>query len=148
MAHRPQSEWASVVVVRGLSCSVAYEIFPDQALNPYPLHWQADSYPLYHQESPPYGFDVATTLTPAEWIQMCVCKGIKCNTNNCFLQIMLLFPSGWLMNSVRADLLSVLLITVVNGVVCRPFPPQELGIHSLAADVLPADGLPRTMPCS
>ena len=138
MAHRPQSEWASVVGVHGLSCSVAREIFPDQALNPYPLHWQVDSYPLYQQESPPYSFDVATTLIPgmfshAEWIQLCVCNGIKCTTNNCFLQIMLLFPSGWLINSVRADLLSVLLITGVNGVVYRPFPPQELGIHSPAA---------------
>ena len=69
----------------------------------------------------------------AEWIQLCVCNGIKCTTNNCFLQIMLLFPSGWLINSVRADLFSVLLITGVNGVIYRPFPPQELGIHSLAA---------------
>lgn len=71
-------------------------------------------------------------FSQAEWIQMCVCNGIKCTTNNCFLQIMLLFPSGWLINSVRAGLLSVLLITVVNGVVYHPFPPQELGIHSLA----------------
>ena len=34
---------ASVVVVRGLSCSVACGIFPDQGSNPCPLHWQADS---------------------------------------------------------------------------------------------------------
>ena len=37
---------------RGLSCSVACGIFMDQGLNPGPLHWQADSYPLYHQGSP------------------------------------------------------------------------------------------------
>ena len=33
----------SVVVVHGLSCSVACGIFPDQGSNPCPLHWQADS---------------------------------------------------------------------------------------------------------
>ena len=33
----------SVVVAYGLSCSAACEIFPDQGLNPCPLHWQADS---------------------------------------------------------------------------------------------------------
>ena len=26
-------------------------IFPDQGLNPCPLYWQVDSYPLYHQGS-------------------------------------------------------------------------------------------------
>ena len=34
---------ASVVVVHGLSCSAACEIFPDQGSNPCPLHWQVDS---------------------------------------------------------------------------------------------------------
>ena len=33
----------SVVVVHGLSCSTACGIFPDQGLNPCPLHWQVDS---------------------------------------------------------------------------------------------------------
>ena len=33
----------SVVVAHGLSCSAARGIFPDQGLNPCPLHWQADS---------------------------------------------------------------------------------------------------------
>ena len=42
----------SVVVEHGLSCFVACGIFPDQGLNLCPLHWQADSYPLYHQGSP------------------------------------------------------------------------------------------------
>ena len=32
-------------MVRGLSCSAACGIFPDQGLNLYPLNWQADSYP-------------------------------------------------------------------------------------------------------
>ena len=42
----------SVVVAHGPSCSVARGIFPDQGLNPCPLHWQADSQPLCHQGSP------------------------------------------------------------------------------------------------
>ena len=42
----------SVVVAHGPSRSVACGIFPDQGLNPCPLHWQADSQPLRHQGSP------------------------------------------------------------------------------------------------
>ena len=34
---------ASVVVVHGLSCSVACGMFLDQGSNPRPLHWQVDS---------------------------------------------------------------------------------------------------------
>ena len=41
----------SVVVAHGPSCSEACGIFPDQGLNPCPLHWQADSQPLRHQGS-------------------------------------------------------------------------------------------------
>ena len=39
-------------MTRGLSCSTACGIFPDQGSNPYPLHWQADSQPLRHHGSP------------------------------------------------------------------------------------------------
>ena len=50
------SSWAlecgSVAVVHGLSYPKAGGIFPDRGSNPCPLHWQTDSYPLYHQESP------------------------------------------------------------------------------------------------
>ena len=42
----------SVFVAHGLSRSAACGIFPDQGLNPCPLHWQADSQPLRHQGSP------------------------------------------------------------------------------------------------
>ena len=42
----------SVVVVNRLSGSMACGIFPSQGLNPCPLHWQLDSYPLRHQGSP------------------------------------------------------------------------------------------------
>ena len=42
----------SVVVAHGTSRSAACGILPDQGSNPCPLHWQADSQPLRHQESP------------------------------------------------------------------------------------------------
>lgn len=35
-----------MVAAHGLRCSKACEIFPDQGLNPYLLHWQVDSSPL------------------------------------------------------------------------------------------------------
>ena len=46
----------SVVVAHGPSCCAACGIFPDQGLNPCPLHWQADSQPLRHQGSPIFSF--------------------------------------------------------------------------------------------
>ena len=48
--HRLEST-GSVATVQGLSCSMTCGIFPDQGWNPCPLHWQADSLPLDHQES-------------------------------------------------------------------------------------------------
>ena len=42
----------SAIVAHGRSCSAACGIFPDQGLNPCPLHRQADSQPLRHQGSP------------------------------------------------------------------------------------------------
>ena len=42
----------SVAVAHGPSCSAACGILPDQGSNPCPLHRQADSQPLRHQESP------------------------------------------------------------------------------------------------
>ena len=41
-----------IVVVHGLSCSVACGIFPDQGSNPCLLHWQVGSLPLSYQGSP------------------------------------------------------------------------------------------------
>ena len=38
---------ASVVVMHRLSCFMECGIFLDLGSNPCPLHWQADSYPLY-----------------------------------------------------------------------------------------------------
>ena len=42
---------SSVDVAHGLNCPTLCGIFPDEGLNPYPLYWQADSYPLPHQGS-------------------------------------------------------------------------------------------------
>ena len=42
----------SVVVVHGLSCSMACEVFLDQGLNPCLLHSQEDSYLLHHHGHP------------------------------------------------------------------------------------------------
>ena len=46
----------SIVVVDGLSCSVARGIFPDQTSNLCALPWHMDSYPLYQQGSSLYDF--------------------------------------------------------------------------------------------
>ena len=48
----PPLEHGSIVVHRP-SCSVICGIFPEQGSNLYPLHLQADSYPLHRQERKP-----------------------------------------------------------------------------------------------
>ena len=47
VAHGLRGLWhlGLVVVVHGLSCSVAFGIFLDQGLNPCPVHSQVDSMP-------------------------------------------------------------------------------------------------------
>ena len=52
LRSRGSRRTGSVIVAHGPSCSVACGIFPDQGLNPCPLHWQADSQPLRHEGSP------------------------------------------------------------------------------------------------
>ena len=61
----------SVIVAHGPSCSAACGIFPDQGLNPCPLHWQADSQPLRHQGSPSYLFysSVYMSIPISQFIQ-------------------------------------------------------------------------------
>ena len=44
-------------MAHGPSCSATCGIFPDQGLNPCPLHWQADSQPLCQQGSPGCWFE-------------------------------------------------------------------------------------------
>ena len=46
----------SAVVAHGLSVSAACGIFSDCGLNPCPLHWQADFYPLCLQGNPNHWF--------------------------------------------------------------------------------------------
>ena len=60
--RRLQGAQASVVAVHGLSGSVACGISPNQESNLCPLHWQVDSYPLYHQEVPSFGFGMKVTV--------------------------------------------------------------------------------------
>ena len=48
------SSTGSVVMALRLTHSRACGIFPDQGLNPCLLHWQVDSFPLSHQESPSF----------------------------------------------------------------------------------------------
>ena len=60
----------SVVVAHRPSCSAACGIFPDQGLNPCPLHWQADSQLLRHQERPPF-----LTFELQKYIALCDLEG-------------------------------------------------------------------------
>ena len=54
----------SAIVAHRPSCSAACGILPDQGSNPCPLHWQADSQPLCHKESPlPYVFKRTKHIT-------------------------------------------------------------------------------------
>ena len=51
IGSRPQAQFCSSklrVVAHRLSCSASRRIFLDQGLNLCLLHWQVDSYPLYH----------------------------------------------------------------------------------------------------
>ena len=58
----------SVIVAHGPSCSAACGIFPDQGLNPCPLHWQADSQPLRHQGSPKHNFYIHGETKKSTWL--------------------------------------------------------------------------------
>ena len=63
-------------------------IFPTQESNPHLLHWQADSYPLYHQEGPLTAtlcsdFHICQDLTWALYSilsSMCVLAAQSCPT--------------------------------------------------------------------
>ena len=52
--HSGSGPAGSVLVEPRLSCSEACGIFPDQESNLCPLRWQAGSFPLYFQGSPPF----------------------------------------------------------------------------------------------
>ena len=57
----------SVVPARGLSCSEACGIFPDQGSNLRLLHWQADSLPRSYQGSPQIPSFYRDTCHPEFW---------------------------------------------------------------------------------
>ena len=62
---------SSVVAACRLSCSAPCGIFPDQGTNLCLLHWQADSYPQYHQGSPRQPLSALisppTSAEPVRW---------------------------------------------------------------------------------
>ena len=58
VAEQGLKRTGSIVVVHGFSCSAACGILPDQGLNLRLLHWQVDSLPLSHRESPPVFLDL------------------------------------------------------------------------------------------
>ena len=87
----------SVVVAHGPSFSAACGIFPDQSLNPCPLHWQVDSQPLRHQGSPPFllsrflGFSSKSILRKSY-----ACFAASLFIIYCFIWVILYQYSGWL----------------------------------------------------
>ena len=81
---------SSVIVAHGPSCSVACGIFPDQGLNPCPLHWQADSQPLRHQGSPP---SISYSVLFFH-LQICSVPSLSPLTQWCHHQLRL-FPLDW-----------------------------------------------------
>ena len=64
-----------MVVAPGLSCSMACKVFLDQGLNPYLLHWQADSLQLSHQGTLETEFLIVMSLTSQMWIVDIVLNG-------------------------------------------------------------------------
>ena len=60
------------LVMHRFTCSSAYGIFLDQESNPCALHWQVDSYPVYHQGSPGKHFlvEIMACVCWVGWIQL------------------------------------------------------------------------------
>ena len=81
----------SVVVAHGPSCSAACGIFPDQGLNPCPLHWQADSQPLHHQGSPDMYFllNIIEVVDLQYYVNFfCTAKGLSYTYNYTLFHIL------------------------------------------------------------
>ena len=75
----------SVNVTQGFCCSTTCGIFPDQGSNPCPLHWQADSYPLYSQGSPPYSI-----------VYICICVYIFIHKHRVCMYMYTYYPPYFL----------------------------------------------------
>ena len=70
----------SVIVAHGPSCSAACGIFPNQGLNPCPLHWQADSQPLRHQGSPYFIFIQKVLISYLFYTLVYICQSQSPNS--------------------------------------------------------------------
>ena len=71
-AYRLQQLWLLGSIVTGFSCFLACGSFQDQESNPSTLHWQVDSYSLYHQGSPVLPiFDHINGITEYEFSVCC-----------------------------------------------------------------------------
>ena len=79
-ARRFQHSWhsGSEAMTQGLSCSAACGISSHQGLTLCPLHWQADSYPLYHLGSPHCGFDFHLLKEEGLWEHPVMCLWVIC----------------------------------------------------------------------
>ena len=64
-------------MAQGVSFSVACGTFPDQELNPRPLYWQVDSYPLCQQWSPYFSY-FWRLRNPRSWHQEIQCLMRAC----------------------------------------------------------------------
>ena len=68
-------------MAHGLRCSKARGIFPNQGLNPCPLHWQVNCYPLCYQRSPDISYFLihfkvgcrTISTFPPSCVCVCVC---------------------------------------------------------------------------
>ena len=67
----------SIVMAHGLCCSSACEIFLEHGWNLCPLHWQADSYPLYHQGSPGPHLSQIRAFSPVSKGLICFCPSLS-----------------------------------------------------------------------
>ena len=77
----------SLVVAHGLFCSKDSWMFPNQGLNPRPLHCKADSYPLDHQGSPRiFNFLIRTCFTSCAWLFLLI---------SCLTPKSMLFPCSF-----------------------------------------------------
>ena len=84
LGHVSFSSCGSRALRLGLSCFEACGIFPDQGLNPYLLHWQADSLPLGHQGNPKkIFFKKAVCIPPVSAANVETAKEIA--TETCYI---------------------------------------------------------------